>query len=66
LTEKEEHDFLKEVWLAALSADKKEVKFSAVVDENGKLLTGEYNRRQFFQNVSKVKLSCFVILKIQY
>src|SRR5438270_8467802 len=50
LTEEEEYNLLREICLAALSADKKNVKFTAAVDGSGKLLAGEYNRRQFFNN----------------
>jgi hypothetical protein len=46
----EEYNFLREICLAALSADKKNLKFVAAVDENGKLLVGEYNKSQFFKN----------------
>jgi hypothetical protein len=46
----EEYNFLREICLAALSADKKNIKFVAAVDENGKLLVGEYNKNQFFKN----------------
>ena len=49
MTEKE-RNFLKEICLAALSADKQNVMFVAAVDNNGKLLAAEYNRRQFFNN----------------
>ena len=64
MTEKKEHDFLKEVCLAALSADRKNIKFVAAVDETGKLIAGEYNRRQFFQNVNNtvtIKSSIFYL-----
>jgi hypothetical protein len=48
--EVDEHDFLNEICLAALSADKKSVRFAAVVDDNGKLLAAEYARNRFFEN----------------
>jgi hypothetical protein len=48
--QQEEHDFLNEICLAALSADKKSVRFAAVVDDNGKLLAAEYARNRFFEN----------------
>lgn len=50
----EEYNFLREICLAALSADKKNLKFVAAVDENGKLLVGEYNKSQFFKNNNTV------------
>jgi hypothetical protein len=48
--QQEEHDFLNEICLAALSADKKSVRFAVVVGDNGKLLAGEYTRNRFFEN----------------
>ena len=62
MTEKE-HNFLKEICLNALSADKN-VGFVAVVDNKGKLLAGEYNRRQFFKNINNtvmIKSSIFYL-----
>lgn len=50
----EEYNFLREICLAALSADKKNLKFVAAVDENGKLLVGKYNKSQFFKNNNNV------------
>jgi hypothetical protein len=63
LTEKE-RNFLKEICLAALSADKQNVMFVAAVDNNGKLLAAEYNRRQFFKNINNtvmIKSSIFYL-----
>ena len=62
--EEEEYDFLKEICLAALSADKKSVRFAAVVDNNGKLLAGEYTRNRFFKNnydLAIIKSSIFYV-----
>jgi hypothetical protein len=62
--EEEEYNLLKEICLAALSADKKNVKFAAAVDGSGKLLAGEYNRRQFFKNINNtvmIKSSIFYL-----
>ena len=50
--------------MAALSADKQNVMFVAAVDNNGKLLAAEYNRRQFFKNINNtvmVKSSIFYL-----
>jgi hypothetical protein len=63
LTEKG-RNFLKEICLAALSADKQNVMFVAAVDNNGKLLAAEYNRRQFFKNINNtvmIKSSIFYL-----
>jgi hypothetical protein len=58
VTEKE-HTFLKEICLNALSADKN-VGFVAVVDNNGKLLAGEFNKLGFFKNSNTlIKSSIF-------
>jgi hypothetical protein len=43
------YNFLKEICLNALSADKN-VGFVAVVDNNGKLLAGEFNKSRFFKS----------------
>ena len=62
--EEEDYDFLKEICLAALSADKKSVRFAAVVDNNGKLLAGEYTRNRFFKNnydLAIIKSSIFYV-----
>ena len=48
--QQQEYNLLNEICLAALSADKKSVRFAAVVDDNGKLLAGEYGRNRFFKN----------------
>jgi hypothetical protein len=48
LTENE-YNFLREICLNALSADKNVV-FVAVVDNNAKLLAGEFNKYNFFKN----------------
>ena len=54
-----EHDFLKEICLNALSADKNVV-FVAVVDNNGKLLAGEFNKYNFFKSSNTlIKSSTF-------
>lgn len=50
--------------MAALSADKQNVMFVAAVDNNGKLLAAEYNRRQFFRNINNtvmIKSSIFYL-----
>ena len=50
--------------MAALSADKQNVMFVAAVDNNGKLLAAEYNRRQFFKNINNtvmIKSSIFYL-----
>ena len=63
MTEKE-RNFLKEICFAALSADKQNVMFVAAVDNNGKLLAAEYNRRQFFKNINNtvmIKSSIFYL-----
>jgi len=58
LTENE-HDFLKEICLNALSADKN-VGFVAVVDKNGKLLAGEFNKYRFYKSSNTlIKSSTF-------
>jgi hypothetical protein len=44
-----EHNFLKEICLTALCLDKN-VKFVGAVDNNGKLLAGEFNKYKFFGN----------------
>ena len=44
-----EHNFLKETCLTALCLDKN-VKFVGAVDNNGKLLAGEFNKYKFFGN----------------
>ena len=44
-----EHNFLKEISLSALCLDKN-IKFVGAVDNNGKLLTGEFNKHKFFGN----------------
>lgn len=66
LPEKEEHGFLKEICFAALSADKKEVKFAAVLDENGKLFAAEYNKRQFFKNTNNTMMIKSSIFYLHY
>jgi hypothetical protein len=61
---KKERNFLKEICLAALSADKQKVMFVAAIDDNGKLLAAEYNRRQFFKNINNsvmIKSSIFYL-----
>ena len=56
-----EHDFLKEICLNALSADKK-VGFVAAVDNNGKLLAGEFNKSRFFKSSNTlIKSSVFYL-----
>lgn len=65
LTEKEEHDFLKGICLAALSADRKNVKFVAAVDENGKLIAGEYGG-QFFKNINNTAMIKSSIFYLHY
>ena len=63
LISKKEHSFLKKICLTALSVDKS-LKFAAAVDNNGKLLAGEYNRRQFFKNINNtvmIKSSIFYL-----
>ena len=45
--------------MAALSADKKNLKFVAAVDENGKLLVGEYNKNN--NNSLLIKSSIFYL-----
>jgi hypothetical protein len=58
LTENE-HNFLKEICLNALSADKN-VGFVAVIDNNGKLLAGEFNKSRFFKSSNTlIKSSIF-------
>ena len=58
LTENE-HNFLKEICLTALSADKN-VGFVAVVDNKGKLLAGEFNKSSFFKSSNTlIKSSTF-------
>jgi hypothetical protein len=58
LTENE-HNFLKEICLNALSADKN-VGFVAVIDNNGKLLAAEFNKLGFFKNSNTlIKSSIF-------
>jgi hypothetical protein len=58
LTENE-HNFLKEICLNALSADKN-VGFVAVVDNKGKLLAGEFNKSRFFKSSNTlIKSSTF-------
>jgi hypothetical protein len=58
LTENE-HNFLKEICLTALSADKN-VGFVAVVDNKGKLLAGGFNKSSFFKsNNTLIKSSAF-------
>jgi hypothetical protein len=51
--------------MAALYADKQNIRFVAAVDGNGKLLAGEYNRRQFFfkniNNTVMIKSSIFYL-----
>jgi hypothetical protein len=60
LTEND-HTFLKEICLNALSADKN-VLFVAVVDNNGKLLAGEFNKYNFFKsNNTLIKSSTFYL-----
>ena len=44
-----EHNFLKEISLTALCLDKN-IKFVGAVDNNGKLLAGEFNKYKFFGN----------------
>lgn len=54
-----EHNFLKEICLNALSADKN-VGFVAVIDNNGKLLAGEFNKSRFFKSSNTlIKSSIF-------
>jgi hypothetical protein len=65
LTEKE-RNFLKEICLAALSADKQNVMFVAAVDNNGKLLAAEYNRRQFFKNINNTAMIKSSIFYLHY
>jgi hypothetical protein len=63
LSEKE-RNFLKEICVAAFYADKQNIRFVAAVDGNGKLLAGEYNRRQFFKNIDNtvmIKSSIFYL-----
>jgi hypothetical protein len=48
LTENE-YNFLRQICLNALSADKNVV-FVAVVDDNAKLLAGEFNKSRFFKS----------------
>jgi hypothetical protein len=58
LTENE-YNFLKEICLNALSADKN-VGFVAVVDNNGKLLAREFNKSSFFKSSNTlIKSSVF-------
>ena len=50
--------------MAAFYADKQNIRFVAAVDGNGKLLAGEYNRRQFFKNINNtvmIKSSIFYL-----
>lgn len=58
MTEKE-HNFLKEICLNALSADKN-VGFVAAVDNNGKLLAGRIKSR-FFKSSTLIKSSIFYL-----
>lgn len=54
-----EYNFLKEICLNALSADKN-VGFVAVIDNNGKLLAGEFNKSRFFKSSNTlIKSSIF-------
>jgi len=62
----EEYNFLREICLAALSADKKNLKFVAAVDEDGKLLVGEYNKSQFFKNNNNTVLIKSSIFYLHY
>jgi hypothetical protein len=56
-----EYNFLKEICLNALSADKNVV-FVAVVDNNAKLLAGEFNKFRFFKNTKTlIKSSVFYL-----
>jgi hypothetical protein len=55
----EEHRFLREICLNALSADKF-VRFVAVVDDNGKLLSGEY-KSCFLRKYTCIKSSVFYL-----
>jgi hypothetical protein len=55
----EEHSFLREICLNALSADKF-VRFAAVVDNNGKLLCGEY-KSSFLRKSTCIKSSIFYL-----
>jgi hypothetical protein len=42
-----ERNFLREICMTALYADKQNIRFVAAVDENGKLLAGEYKTGSF-------------------
>lgn len=57
-----EHNFLREICLSALCLDKN-VKFVGVVDSDGKLLAGEFNKYKFFGNndTLTVKSSLFYV-----
>jgi hypothetical protein len=56
-----EYNFLKEICLNALAADKN-IGFVAVVDNNGKLLAGEFNKYNFFKSSSTlIKSSTFYL-----
>lgn len=51
--------------MAALSADRKNVKFAAVLDENGRLLAGEYGG-QFFKNINNTAMIKSSIFYLHY
>jgi hypothetical protein len=57
-----EHNILREICLSALCLDKN-VKFVGVVDSDGKLLAGEFNKYKFFGNndTLTVKSSLFYV-----
>jgi hypothetical protein len=60
LTENE-HNFLKKICLNALSVDKN-VGFVAAVDNNGKMLAGEFNKSRSFKNSNTlIKSSIFYL-----
>ena len=45
----EEYDFLNEMCLIALHMSK-EVKFAAVIDDNGKLIAGRYRKEEYLNS----------------